>query len=128
MNHSDTELGRRFLLEPTNQRCALIEKRYIEFIFLQTFPFFSFSSFSQESKSSGGSIIVASRLSPSIFYHVPSAKLNHLKIHYALSRGERERERKKQREKDENGSKGLDDSGDEQQRASGGLPARSCVN
>lgn len=72
-------------------------KARIEFVFLQTFPFFSFSSFSQESKSSGGSIIVASRLSPSIFYHVPSAKLNHLKIHYALSRGEREKETERER-------------------------------
>ena len=57
-------------------------------------PFFFLFLF-QRSRNRG-SIIVASRLSPSIFvfYHV--AKLNHLKIHHALSRRERKRERERE--------------------------------
>lgn len=104
MNHSDTELDRRFLLEPTNERCTLIELARIEFgfffkfsklfrsifsLFLSLFFFFRGVEIERRKKHN-------CRVSPLflVFYHVPSAKLNHLKIHHALSLRERERERR----------------------------------
>lgn len=103
MNHSDTELDRRFLLEPTNERCTLIELARIEFGFFFKFSklfrsifslFLSLFFFSEESKSSGGrSIIVASRLSSSCSTTCPRQNWTILK-YTTLSLFERERERR----------------------------------